>query len=60
MQTQTNQQIHAKIEAVKREMVALQTKQTYLALLEQLQSHGIAHPNLVWFDPEYSKFLVNR
>lgn len=60
MQNQTNQQIHAKIEAVKKEMAALQTKQTYLTLLDQLQSHGIDHPNLVWFDPAHSKFLANR
>ena len=60
MQNQTNQQIQAGIEAVKKEIAALQNKQTYLTLLDQLQNHGIAHPNLVWFDPEHSKFLVNR
>lgn len=35
MQTQANQQIHVKIEAGQKEMAALQTKQTYLTLLEQ-------------------------
>ena len=60
MQNQTNSQIRAGIETVKKEMAALQTKQTYLNLLEQLQIHGVAHPNLVWIDAEPSKFLANR
>jgi hypothetical protein len=60
MQNQTNQQIHAKIEAVKKEMAALQNKQTYLTLLDQLQNHGIARPNLVWFDPAHNKYFANK
>lgn len=43
------QEVQTEVEAVQKEIVTLQNKQTRLNLLQQVQRQGVARPLATWF-----------